>query len=287
VSGFSSEWLALREGADARARDASLVDALTAGRPPGRGLRVVDLGSGRGANLRYLAPRLGRGQHWVLVDNDPALLRDAPGAIQAWAHSQGHGVTGSAAGMRIEGAAFSAQLRWLRLDLADGLPALPLHDADLVTASALLDLASRDWIDRLARSCRAHHCRALFALTYDGRIAWRPALPGDEAIRRGVNRHQERDKGFGPAAGPEAWRHGRNCLQAAGYRVREGRSDWRLDAADGSLQAALARGWAQAARETDSGRGREIDLWLDRRLAHIARQESRLTVGHVDLLALP
>ena len=72
MSAFSPEWLALREGADARARDASLAGTLLATRPPGQPLRVVDLGSGSGANLRYLAPRLGHGQHWLLIDYDSA-----------------------------------------------------------------------------------------------------------------------------------------------------------------------------------------------------------------------
>jgi hypothetical protein len=287
VSGFSAEWLALRERADVRARDASLAAALADERPPGRGLGVVDLGSGSGANLRYLAPRLGAGQRWVLVDNDPALLGDAPRAMQAWADRQGHSVTRSADGMRIEGRGFSAVLRWLRLDLATRLAALPLRDAEVVAASALLDLASRDWIDRLTRQCRAHRCCVLFALSYDGRITWRPALSADESIRRLVNLHQGRDKGFGPAAGPQAVAYARERLESLGYRMREGRSDWRLDATDTRLQEALARGWARAACETDGDPGRRIAGWLDQRLAHIARQDSRLTVGHVDLLGLP
>jgi spermidine synthase len=41
--------------------------------PAGR-LRVVDLGAGTGANLRRLAPLLGSGQRWTLVELDPALV---------------------------------------------------------------------------------------------------------------------------------------------------------------------------------------------------------------------
>ncbi len=287
MSGFSQEWLAMRESADARARDGSLASALVERRPAGRGLRVIDLGSGSGANLRYLAPRLGFEQRWTLVDNDLALLESAPLAMQAWANQQGHSCCSSADGMRIEGCGFSAVLRWLRLDLAIRLDALLLHEVDLVTASALLDLVSRDWIDQLARRCFANRRVVLFALSYDGRVAWRPPLAADEAIQLLVNRHQGRDKGFGAAAGPHAVVHARRRLQSLGYRVREGRSDWRLDAADASLQEALAQGWAQAARATDGDLGRQIADWLDQRLAHIAQRDSLLTVGHVDLLGLP
>ncbi|MGD8498218.1 MAG: class I SAM-dependent methyltransferase, partial [Chromatiales bacterium] len=58
MSGFSPDWLALREPLDARARSAALVDRLRAQAPRGP-RRILDLGSGTGSNLRYLAPRLG------------------------------------------------------------------------------------------------------------------------------------------------------------------------------------------------------------------------------------
>lgn len=295
MSGFSADWLALREGADARARAAprasvlldGLVDALLTGRAPGRPLRVVDMGSGSGANLRCLAPRLGRDQHWLLVDDDAALLEHAPGTVRAWARAGGCAVSTKNGGLRIEAPAFSAALRWRRIDLAARFDSLALHDVDLLTASALLDLVSHAWIDRLVERCRAARCAVLFALSYDGRVAWRPALDADEEIRLLLNRHQGRDKGFGPAAGPQAAAYAAERLRAAGFDVRQGRSDWRLAGGDRALQEALARGWAQAAVEAEPSRRSAIDSWLARRLEHVARQNSMLTVGHVDLFGLP
>ena len=78
MSGFSAEWLALREPADQRARNSDLLGALTrrfAGRDT---LSVVDLGCGAGSNLRALAPALPRRQRWRLVDHDAALLGVPP-----------------------------------------------------------------------------------------------------------------------------------------------------------------------------------------------------------------
>ena len=68
---FDAEWLALREAADRRARDGTLPERLSAAWRRRGWSRVVDLGSGTGANLRYLAPRLPAGQRWTLVDHDP------------------------------------------------------------------------------------------------------------------------------------------------------------------------------------------------------------------------
>ena len=65
MSGFSAEWLALREPLDARSRSAELVARLRADAPDGT-RRIVDLATGTGANLRYLAPRLGGDQDWLV-----------------------------------------------------------------------------------------------------------------------------------------------------------------------------------------------------------------------------
>jgi len=89
---FSADWLALREPADSRARSAALVRQLadrfveSPNAPGTTRLRVLDLGCGTGANLRYLAPRLapslgGRRwvtQDWTCVDRNLGLLADLP-----------------------------------------------------------------------------------------------------------------------------------------------------------------------------------------------------------------
>lgn len=295
MSGFSADWLALREPADISARDRSPVASWTgewvarhAAAVRDRGpLRVADLGSGSGANLRYLAPRLGGLQAWRLVENDPALLAYAPQAIRDWAGAQGWTVAAGDAGLSIASPGFSASVVREPLDLAAQLDRLALRDTDLVTASALLDLVSHAWIDSLVAGCGRASCAVLFVLSYDGRVAWQPELADDAQITALVNRHQYGDKGFGPAAGPQAAGYAGGRLQRAGYVVHRGYSDWRLMPADAALQAALAEGWAGAATEMDPASGARIDTWLEQRLALIGQAASELTVGHIDLFALP
>src|SRR5438045_404869 len=79
----SSEWLALREPADAAARAIDLVEDL-GGRSPATGPWVIhDLGSGTGAMGRWLAPLLRGPQRWIAHDRDGDLLAlaaaDLPG----------------------------------------------------------------------------------------------------------------------------------------------------------------------------------------------------------------
>jgi glycosyltransferase involved in cell wall biosynthesis len=257
MSGFSAEWLRLREPADAAARSPALAAAFA-----GSARRIVDLATGTGANVRYLAPRCPSAQHWLAVDDNDALLA-------AFAPPAG------------------ANVSKLRLDLAHALDELPLEGSDLITASALLDLVSESWLRRLAERCAGVGADVLFALTYDGRIEWSPAEDGDELVRSLVNRHQVGDKGFGPALGPGAANAAVAAFRAVGYDVRTAPSDWILGAESRALQEALIQGWHSAAAELAPGESDALHVWADRRRAHVAAGRSRLRVGHLDVAGKP
>jgi SAM-dependent methyltransferase len=88
---FDADWLALREPFDHAARSVHLARRL-ADRLPARP-QLMDLGAGTGSMFRFLAPIIGRGQDWTLVDADAALLDDAFGRTAAWARRQGFAAT--------------------------------------------------------------------------------------------------------------------------------------------------------------------------------------------------
>ena len=84
---FSADWLALREPFDHAARSLRLAARLTEILP--QRPRIVDLGGGTGSMFRFLAPIVGRGQDWVLLDADGFLLDEAFGRTAAWARASG------------------------------------------------------------------------------------------------------------------------------------------------------------------------------------------------------
>jgi len=138
-SGFSAEWLAAREPHDTAARAVELAGLL---RTPELMTRtgadahdavaraIVDLGAGSGANLRWLLPKLGGVQVWMLIDHDPALLAAAETAIRDWASqigaeahaaSSARGPSGgeSLDDIVVTGADFACRVHRTRTDLAD------------------------------------------------------------------------------------------------------------------------------------------------------------------------
>jgi hypothetical protein len=273
---FTADWLALREPADARARSADLA-ALIAGRfRRAAELRVLDLGAGTGANARYLAEFLSDRHlrpQWLLVDNDQALLAQAT-AQQTTTDTHGRRVVDS------------VQTRAMDLALAFEPPAEDIcAGRGLVTASALLDLVSERWLHALARRCRDNRATVLFALTYNGEVRCSPEEPEDDAVCKLVNRHQQLDKGFGPALGPAASDSAARAFAALGYDLRRERSDWELAGDARDLQAQLIEGWADAAGAVARDQLSSLQSWRARRLAHVAAGRSRLVVGHEDLAA--
>ncbi len=277
---FAADWLSLREPVDHRSRAAPLdhelqawLSSMTDAPSP---LRILDLGSGAGSNLRYLAPRLPQRQHWTLVDHDPALLERAR-------QSSSRLLTGN------------AETRCADLSR---LEALELPRPDLVTASAWLDLVTASWIEAFGRQIERWSVPVLIVLSVDGRRGFldrageRQALASDEAMREAFNRHQRQVKGLDaePALGPEACAALADRLTRT-FDVETRRSDWRLPAGSDearSLGLELLGGWARAAGEAESAAARPaVEAWHHERRDQLSRGELGLHVGHLDLLALP
>ena len=280
---FSAAWLSLREPLDAASRAPQITQTLKRVCPD-RPIAITDLASGTGANLRYLSPALGGHQEWRLIDHDPALLDAIPSRMREWAEGRGCSVTQSGRELIVSGRTFECRTRSAQQDLAVDLPAIDLPENALVTASALLDLVSADWLDALAQRCLRVRAPVLFALIYDGRVDFDPSEPEDERVRELVNIHQTTDKGFGPALGPAAAGKTRKRFAAMGYEVQSARSAWHVEPNEQALQAALLDGWLAAAVEIAPNETSTLKGWGQRRGAHVAAGRSVLSVGHVDLL---
>jgi hypothetical protein len=125
------------------------------------------------------------------------------------------------------------------------------------------------------------------ALTYQGRASFDPAEPFDLEIVAAVNRHQRRDKGFGPALGPEAGLRALRSFERVGYEMVTGSSDWVFGPDDREIQLEVLAGWAGAATELGDVPTAAIAAWLARRRKCVTEGRSTIRVGHVDFLATP
>lgn len=275
---FSESWLTRREHADHSARAAlptQAAGAWLAARCQAREARLVDLGSGSGANVRYLVPRLPGPQTWRLIDHDADLLGHAVGRCQPLRDMDGTPI----------------RLTTQQHDL-NALAADWLTGADLVTASALCDLVSDTWVASLAAACARHRCAALIALSVDGDTRFcvddTDVTDRDDAwLFTTLAAHQRRDKGFGPALGTAAPQALATAFADRGFRLVDAPSPWRLGPAQRPLALGLLDGWAGAAREQAPEERPRIDRWWRRRREALDQGRVDLYVGHRDIFAAP
>jgi hypothetical protein len=213
---------------------------------------------------RWLAPHLDGAQHWVLHDRDPYLLHFAAVASPR----------SSADGSRV-----TVETR--RGDVGRLTPDA-LHGASLVTASALLDVLTRDEITTLAAACAGAGCTALLTLSVAGRVELTPSDPLDEEITEAFNAHQKRTGLLGPDAATVA----AEVFSEHGATVQLHPSPWRLGPDEAALTAQWLRGWVGAAVEQRPELRERADRYLRERLDACAAGELRVVVHHTDLLAL-
>ena len=276
MSGFSNEWLRLREPADIAARNPEVANAVAARFALRDEIRVVDLGCGTGANLRATSSLLPNIQTWTLVDNNPELLEAARGALSAWADDAEHLGTG----LLLKKGNASITVAFMPADLATNLESVFGKAPALVTTSAFCDLVSEAFIRSLARKC-AEHVAAFYAvLTYNGLQRWSPHRPADNQIAGAFHRHQLSDKGFGPAAGPMAASLIADQFKLNGFLVLEGESPWVLGRNDRMLVDELVHGYATAAGETGGVDAKTLETW-------VKVQRNGAEIGHTDTFAVP
>ena len=280
MTGFSAQWLALREPADHRARDRTLQNKVceqlaNVARTEQRAVRLIDLGCGSGSNLRALATSLPEQQHWTLVDYDPLLLAAARAALIAWADE----VINDSTSLTLRKNNKILEIEFSQVDLARDIERVLAWPADVITAAAFFDLVAESW---LVRFCQALRTTLYTVLTYDGSEQWLPPHSADSAMLKAFHSHQKTDKGFGVAAGPDATSVMQRELTARGFQVTLASSPWKIDQTEAAFIHALATGSAAAVRETGLLNELEVNQWLTARMS-----AQHCMVGHWDILATP
>lgn len=265
----SPDWLGLREAADAAARSRGLVDQICRRVPVEGPWLIHDLACGSGSMGRWLAPFLPGSQRWILHDRDTDLLTQA---------------AGKAPGPAMDGTAVVIETR-----LSDVTQLRPddLAGATLITASALLDLLTRDELERLIHTCAGAGCPVLFALSVTGSVQLLPPDPLDVRIAAAFNAHQRRPTPRGRLLGPDAVAAAVEGFRGQDAEVLVHPSPWRLGGGENGLVVQWLTRWVDAACEQEPALAPDAYLYRRRRLREAAAGALAVTVGHADLLVLP
>ncbi|MDG2141561.1 MAG: class I SAM-dependent methyltransferase [Gammaproteobacteria bacterium] len=272
MTGFSIDWLDLRESVDLQARDKSLAKLairwLKNISSPDQLPLILDLGSGTGSTVRSFDSLLDAESipaRWRLIDNDPNLLSEAKRRYET-----------------------SNRIETCLADLSN-IQKISFQNVNLVTTSALLDLVSANFVRDLAQTINAQsqlsNIALYSALNYDGTAKWNPQHPLDEKILSIFNEDQCKDKGFGPALGPGASECFKDEFQAIGFTIMIANSPWELEPDDHELTNSLIDGFAEVALQREDCSNSEIENWRSFRKNQLTSGSCQ--IGHIDSVALP
>lgn len=289
---FDGDWLDLREPFDAAARNAELALQLSRALPARP--RILDLGAGTGSLLRWLGHFIGRAQAWTLVDADAGLIERAFETIADRAEDAGWAVTWpDRRTLLVHSPRGAWRVEGLVADLRDAPDNLPLHAVDAVVNTALCDLVSEAWVERMAAACAAHRLPFYAALNVTGRERFSPRHAADALVARGFARDQARDKGFGGIAlGARAPAAIGAAFAAHGYDVLTAASDWSVRTRPLGPHVArfaeeLVGGMAAAAGAHERRHRLALRDWARERADQAAEGRLAFRIGHADVLCLP
>jgi hypothetical protein len=264
----SSDWLALREPEDARARSRDLAHAASRMLAPGP-IEVHDLGSGTGSMMRWLAPMLPGPQAWVLHDWNTDLVARATNGDAPLDRD----------GRRVAIRARTGELE--RLDAGD------LESASLVTASALLDVLTFEELRAIVRAILLVGCPVLLSLSVTGDVRLDPPDPRDDGVAAAFDAHQERLVGGRRLLGPSGAALAQLLFREAGWNVRTADTRWRLGPQAPALLEQWFDGWLEAALEQRPDLRNEGARYGALRSDQLRRGALSAVVVHSDLLAWP
>jgi hypothetical protein len=218
---------------------------------------------------RWLAPLLPGPQRWVVHDLDTDLLDVAA------AHPPGPAADGAVVALE---AKHTDVTRLERRDLAD---------ATLITASALLDLLTEEELVRVIAACARQRCPVLLTLSVVGHVEVSPPDRLDRRVAAAFDAHQRRTTTRGRLLGPDAVPLAVSEFGRLGSEVLVRSSPWRLGPRQSDLAAEWLNGWVAAACEQEVQLAAQAAPYTNRRLAQAAAGRLAVTVGHVDVLAVP
>jgi len=278
---FATDWLEERNRFDEAARNPQVEHAFLQAAQQYDPVNIIDLGAGSGATFLYLAPKIPGSQRWTLVELNPSLLKHARQRIKLWSHAKGMQTTlENTDQIVLQREKQEISVQFTKGSLLQLEQLLPLEYYQLVTASAVNDLLSRDMLEQLLQTLHRYKLGCYTMLNYQG-MHFFPEEGQDTAMIAAYEKHMQRQQDFGKALGPDCADAFRQIgQQLYGKSPVEGQSDWIIRPSDRLMHRYLLSFMEKSIPEVAP----KLDLqgWLDRKQELLQQEQLRLTVAHLD-----
>jgi hypothetical protein len=283
---FTTNWLEERNRFDKAARNPIVEDAFLRYAEQFQPLNLIDIGAGNGAVFTHLAQKLPPEQNWTLVELNPDLLENARQRLLLWANAHGYTIEKEESDhlLFVNGERqLSIQLRhgsFLELDQL-----LPLDAYHAVTASAVIDLLSREMLSNLLQQLQRNELAFYPTLNYRS-MDYIPAEGDDEHMIEAYERHMQREQDFGQALGSACTAAFQGLAKDIyGKTAVEGSSPWVIRPTDVEMHKHMLS-FQQNSLPLMLSKAK-VSPWIARKKQLLAAGKLHLTVEHSDLFLHP
>lgn len=283
-----SDWLQERYQMDAGSRNPDLLRTFLESFDAGRSVqRILDVGSGFGANFLFLAPRIPGRQHWLLLDRDNELIDKVNWMIQDRAQDLDRDGTRilkeALASGRITVDSYCG-------DFTDAASPIFEKSWDAVVANAVFDLNSQEQFRAFLRAAlaakRDHDLRLYFTLHLERGGGFDPRSPENDRYMDLFHQHMARAQDFGRAMGADCAKDMKEIMLQEGLRPILGASPWFITANERSFLKSNLNFLDQSIPDLlDADQRRVFRVWLQETEALNSLGRLQMTVCHQDHFA--
>ncbi|MEC9205936.1 MAG: hypothetical protein VYE31_01940 [Pseudomonadota bacterium] len=283
---FNLTWITNREHYDRESRSNLLGKVLERDLVNIR--RVIDLGCGTGAFLRWCLTQQLFFDEAKLIDYDRKLLDSVYVHLKSSLKSTKYSIKKvNSREYLIKNSSNNSQEMSVIPSKKNILSSLEeINKYDLVSLSSLSDLLSKNTIRKLFSNI-GRDKYLYFSLCFDGTIKWYPTNKFDKYIENKFNAHQLQDKGFGIALGKGSLKYIELTAKKKSFACKKKDSSWRINSltkGDKIFQKKYLDIILKALKKDNITDKNILNLWYINRADKIKSSVSKLVVGHRDII---
>lgn len=283
-----TRWLRTRFLYDAKARSKKVEKTLLDYFSDKSCIRILDLGSGLGANTQYYAPLFPSSQDWTLLEIDRKLAETSLWDLRTWASRGTWNVNSFTDHLVIRTGERTISVYTKNTSFFELNTPGSLADQDLIMSNAFFDLIPQDKFTRFASILSSAQKPLLSTLNYVS-MHFTPKEKADKDYISLYESHMLRPKEFGRPMGFRCGEKMKKTLSRGGYTVHSDQSLWEISPRDEEMMDFIFWFLDEAIGEMIPGSQEKEKMkhWKKSKLLLLEKNHLHLTVKHLDYFAHP
>jgi len=278
-----AQWLELRIPYDLNARNLNVEKSCLQYLQRKKKIKILDLGSGTGANSRYYFSKISQNQDWIMVDENPEFLEIAIDKLKIWALKNGYESQEKSSKLILTNQEHIITVQTIVGSILDIESTIDLKTFDFAVANAIFDLFSEKQFQLLIECLKNYQLPLLTTINYTG-MSFYPQTDEDEIFIDYYHKHMQRPQDFGKAMGPTCGLIMLETMRNLCNNTVQGESIWEISSRDSIFLQAILAFMEESIPEIleKPETHNELNTWLLKKKQMILHNQLSCKVTHQD-----